>query len=245
MKASEFKIHQTQSLRWLSFPPWDAHKSILHGFITKSQEPLESTNQETLEQALRKVTSQNRQLINLSQIHGDRCISVAKGERLKRVYQGDAVLTNREDVFICVQVADCLPIFLVNETSRVIGMIHAGWRSSILGIVKRTLIKAQADFGCKPGDFTALLGPCIQACCYEVSGDVAILFDPKCIKPAGNNNPALDLICANVKQLADCGVKQSRIFDVGECTCCNADLFFSYRREGKRAGRMVAFMSFA
>jgi YfiH family protein len=171
-------------------------------------------------------------------------VIINRGENLKGLYLGDAVLTNRDDVLIRVQVADCLPIFLVNETDKVIGVIHAGWRSTILGIVRRTLIRAQANLGCNPGDFTALLGPCIQACCYEVSDDLAILFDRECVKPAGNGNLALDLVCANVQQLADCGVKQDRIFEVGECTCCNTDLFFSYRREGKRTGRMVAFMAF-
>jgi YfiH family protein len=245
MKSSEFLIRHTEGLRWISFPPLDAYKFLLHGFIAKPQQPFQSASQEMLGKILPKIASSKKQLVNLSQTHQDNCVIINHGEYLKELYPGDAVLTKRDDVLICVQVADCLPIFLVNETNKVIGMVHAGWRSTLLGIIRRTLIRAKADFGCQPGDFMALLGPCIQACCYKISDDVAILFDRECIKPAKNGNLTLDLICANVKQLTDCGVKQDRIFDVGECTCCNADLFFSYRREGKGTGRMVAFMSFS
>jgi polyphenol oxidase len=62
--------------------------------------------------------------------------------------------------------------------------------------------------------------------------------------PPGHDPPpprvCLDLIAANHWQLRDAGVPDSAISASGLCTFCRDDLFFSYRREGARAGRMLS-----
>jgi YfiH family protein len=242
MKPSEIIINQTEDTRWLSFPPLQAYDFLLHGFLLKHRNCSPPGKPEATEQVLSKITSRRRKLVTLSQMHGDRCVIVSRKQRLQRRYQADAVFTDRDDVFISVQVADCLPIFLVNQTSKVVGLVHAGWRGTLMGIAQATLRKARTELGCRAEDFTVLLGPCIQNCCYQVSHDVAILFDKECIQKSPEGRVALDLICANAKQLTEYGVKHNRIWVARECTCCRADLFFSHRREPGANGRMIGFM---
>ena len=242
MKSSEIVINQTEGRRWLSFPPLQAYPSVIHGFLLGDRDSPPDKAGETVEQILKRITSGGRKLITLSQMHRDGCAIISRKDRPGSGYQADAVFTDRDDVLISVQVADCLSIFLVNQTSNVVGLIHAGWRGTILGIVQTALSKAERQLGCRAGDFTAVLGPCIRSCCYQVSGAVAVLFDRECVQKTKEGSTRLDLVRANVKQLADYGVEQERIFVCRECTCCRADLFFSHRREGKAAGRMIGFM---
>ncbi len=242
MRSSDLVVNQTCGIRWLSFLPLDACPFILHGFVIKNRNFPPDVKIKKVEKFLQKITSQKRRLISLSQKHQDECEIIFSKDKLKRRYKGDALLTDRNDIFISVWVADCVPIFLVEEKRRVIGLVHAGWRGTLLGIVRRTLERAKHQLGSKPRDFTVLFGPCIQGCCYQVSDDVAILFDEKCVNRDKDGKVTLDLICANLKQLVSCGVKEDKIFVTGRCTFCEEELFYSYRREKENAGRMIGFM---
>jgi len=243
MNCVEPVVNRTDSIRWLSFPPLQTYPFVLHGFLARTSESPRYGETEAVEEILCSITSRKKRLITLSQVHRDRCTVITRQDRPEARYPGDAILTNRDDIFISVQVADCLPVFLLNETSKVVGLVHAGWRGTILGVVRNTLGTAKSRLGCEASDFTAMLGPCIRSCCYRISDDVAVLFDKDCIKRMAGGLASLDLVRANVKQLMDCGVEQNRIYLTDECTCCNADLFFSHRRESNSAGRMTAFMA--
>lgn len=242
MRWSDFTINQTDQIRWLSFSALNAYDFILHGLVIKSQNPLLIQKQREIKRFLQTIASSKRSLISPYQMHQDECLILTSKDKPKRRYRGDAILTERHDVFISVNVADCVPIFLVNEKRKVIGLIHAGWKGTLLGIVKMTLKKAECELGCESEDFTILLGPCIQSCCYQVSEDVAVLLDKECIHRTKKGNPALDLICMLRKQFLSCEVKEERIFATDVCTCCDDDLFYSYRREKENAGRMIAFL---
>ena len=242
MRSSELALHHTEGARWLSFPPLDAFPFVLHGFLTRSQHGSKAGGVQPARNFLHRIASDKRRLVSLTQKHQDRCVVIAQGDELKRKYQGDAILTDRADILITIQVADCLPIYLVEEKRKVIGLVHAGWKGTLLRIAPKTLDRARSELGCRASEFTVLIGPCIQGCCYQVSGSLAVLFDKRCIGRGRRNQSTVDLTCANVKQLVDYGVKEYRIFESGQCTCCNDDLFFSHRREGGSAGRMIAFM---
>jgi YfiH family protein len=242
MRSSDLVLNFAEGLRWVSFPPLDASSSVLHGLLIKDQNIPPGIRTKEAEGFLHKIDSPERRLISLSQTHRDECVVVISGDQLKGRYEGDALLTNRDDIFISVGVADCVPIFLLEEKKRVVGLIHAGWRGTLLGIARRSIQRAKQQFGCDPHCFTAAFGPCIQKCCYQISKDVAILFDRECISQTKGRKATLDLICANVKQLVNCGVKEDRIFFTDRCTFCDAESFYSYRREGEGAGRMLGFM---
>lgn len=242
MRPSDFAVNQPEDVRWLSFPPLNAFPFILHGFVVKNQNLRAEERRGSVEKLVQTIVNQRAKHISLSQMHRDECVTITSENQLKRRYVGDAVLTDRNDVLISVAVADCLPIFLVNSKRKVIGMIHAGWRGTLLGIARRTLQRAKDQFGCEPGDFTVLLGPCIQSCCYRVSDDVAILFDADCVSRSHDGGAALDLVRANLKQFVRRGVKEDKIFVVGDCTHCEEQLYHSYRREKGNAGRMIGFL---
>lgn len=242
MRSSDLVVRLIEGIKWLSFPPLEAYPFILHGFIIKNQIFPPDVKTKEAEKLLQKAFSQKRRLVSLSQIHQDGCVIITSKDKLKRRYKGDALLTDRDDIFISVWVADCLSIFLVEERRRVVGLVHAGWRGTLLGILRRTIEAAKGQFGCEGGDFTVLFGPCIGSCCYQISDDVAVLFDEECMNRAQNGKPGLNLICANLKQLMSCGVKRDRIFVTGKCTFCDEKLFHSYRREKENAGRMIGFM---
>ncbi|UCB52683.1 MAG: peptidoglycan editing factor PgeF [Candidatus Zixiibacteriota bacterium] len=242
MKPSDFAVKQTEGIRWLSFPPLDVFPFVLHGLMVKGRDSTADGGKKTPGKLLKTISRHDARPVSLSQMHRDECVTITSRDQVRRRYSGDAVLTNRADVLISVAVADCLPIFVVNSKRKVIGMIHAGWRGTLLGIARRTLEKAKDRFGCQPGDFTLLFGPCIQGCCYRVSDQVAILFDTQYVSRSPDGTPRLDLVRANLKQFTGSGVKKSKIFVVGECTFCEKELFFSYRRDKENAGRMIGFL---
>jgi YfiH family protein len=242
MKPSDFVIRQAEGVRWLSFPLLDGFPFIFHGLTVKGRNPGSGSGEKATGELLRRVSRHEATVVSLSQMHRDECLAITSRDQLRKRYSGDAVLTDRAGVVVSVAVADCLPIFLVNPKRKVIGMVHAGWRGTVLGIARRTIRKAKDRFGCQPGDFMLLLGPCIRSCCYRVSDQVAILFDRECVGRRRDGAPRLDLVCANLKQFAACGVKEDKIFVVGGCTYCERKLFHSYRRDKENAGRMIGYL---
>jgi YfiH family protein len=234
----------TNKPRWLSFSPLLNLDFISHGFIIKNKERNLSTQvkKNTLKKLIKNISSEEKHIIVPQQIHGNGCLTIKKRDELKRKYKGDAILTDRRDIFLTVSVADCLPIFLVEPKRKVVGLVHVGWRGTLLGIAKETIRKAKNEFGCKPEDFTLLFGPAIQKCCYEISEVTAILFDEDGLTRMAGEKPKLDLMKINLKQFLNCGVKRKKIFATNDCTFCNKDMFHSFRRDGDKAGRMIAFI---
>ncbi len=185
--------------------------------------------------------------------------------------KADALVRHEAGMLLAVQTADCVPILLADTRLRVVAAIHAGWRGTLSRIIMKTLGRMQMEFGTRPRDIVAALGPAIGRCCYEVGSDVARLYaaqfpnaaewfdgpfdqlangeDPLWLPwltmmPPGHVPPApkaqLDLRASNRWQLIDSGVPAAQIEVSDLCTSCRADLFFSYRREREKTGRMMA-----
>ena len=181
--------------------------------------------------------------------------------------RGDASATDRAGLLLGIQTADCVPILLVDAKKRTVAAVHAGWRGTLQRIVVKAIGHMQMQFGTKPGDLLAAIGPAIGGCCYEVGTEVAIQFqsqfaeahewfdefrtgdEPNPIQwlnrmPPGHQPPPknvlLDLRKANRAQLAAAGLRPQNIFVNELCTACRRDLFFSYRKEGAISGRLMA-----
>jgi YfiH family protein len=122
-----------------------------------------------------------------------------------------------------VFVADCLPIALVGDGG--VAMVHGGWRGLAEGIVA----EAVRELG---GARSAVIGPGIGACCYEVGDEVREAFPAE--THAGRH---LDLKRAAARSLRRAGVAD--VQDVGLCTSCRGDLFFSHRRDQGVTGRQA------
>ena len=152
--------------------------------------------------------------------------------------EGDALYTEEKGLALSVMTADCVPVLMAGPGG--IAAIHAGWRGIVSGIIPATLEKLAG----RPSEWTAWIGPSIGVCCYEVGDDVAsqvvAASGPEIAVPGPAGKPHLDLPGAARRQLARAGVAD--VIVLTRCTRCDAETLWSYRREGKQAGRDVGFI---
>jgi polyphenol oxidase len=178
--------------------------------------------------------------ITLRQVHSNH---VWNADRLAdREQEGDALVAAEPSRSIGVRTADCVPILLLDERRHAVAAVHAGWRGTAASIAIRTVEKLRADFGSDPADLHTAIGPCIRACCYEVSPEVADRFAtwPESVHRPKNAKPHVDLARANTAQLIAAGLAPTHIYDSNLCTSCQLEHFFSFRREPYNPGRMLS-----
>lgn len=169
-------------------------------------------------------------------------------DKPSRFPETDALVTDNAGVCLTVLSADCVPVLLYEPERRVIAAIHAGWRGTAGNIAGKTAKLMQEKFGCCPERMLAGIGPSIGKCCFEVGEEVAEVFrekfpaDEKNILFPGKNpgKYQVDLWEINRRELLCAGLLPENIEVAGYCTVCGHERFFSYRREGKAAGRFGA-----
>ncbi len=119
-------------------------------------------------------------VVRLRQIHSGISYRVDRLNALalaKEPPRGDALFTREAGILLAVETADCVPILLVDTKRRAIAAIHSGWRGTLERIAAKTLGRMQMEFGTRPEDVIAALGPGIGRCCYQVGSDVAREFN--------------------------------------------------------------------
>jgi purine-nucleoside/S-methyl-5'-thioadenosine phosphorylase / adenosine deaminase len=168
------------------------------------------------------------------QVHSARALPARRGE----CGEGDALFTREAGLALAIATADCVPVLLAGPEG--LAAAHAGWR----GLADGVLAAAMAALGGRPAEWTAWIGPAIGACCYEVGYEVAARVAaasaPEIVTPGPAGRPHLDLPGAAWRQLAAAGVGE--VFCLPRCTRCDSERLASYRREGKGAGRNLAFI---
>jgi YfiH family protein len=280
--SSPWLLKRSGGLQILQLAPLAKIPWLVHGFSTRPGgtsvlEGKKTLNLGFMEWDSRKAVTENRRLFQsavaakdsallpLKQIHSDVVhlfLSPAADPP-----RGDASLTNTPGPLLGVQTADCVPILLVDPKKHVVAAVHAGWRGTLARIAQKTIGRMQLEFGCKPADLLAALGPSIGPCCYEVGVELVTKFtaqfadahhyfdeprtgdEPNPIQwlnmaPPGHQPPPksvhLDLRKANRSQLIASGLRPNHIYSTDLCTACRSDLFFSYRREGPLSGRLMS-----
>jgi YfiH family protein len=175
----------------------------------------------------------------LRQIHG---VDVVAAHTVPEgcVPTADASWTDLPGMAIAVMTADCLPIVLAGIRGDWVAVVHAGWRGLAAGVIEATL--AAVPGGC--GEARAWLGPAIGPCCFEVGAEVRQTF----IERFGAMAAASFVSTGSPgKYLADlAGLAAIRLQELGiaglsnsdRCTVCQAEDFFSHRRDGV-TGRMA------
>jgi YfiH family protein len=157
----------------------------------------------------------------------------------------DGFLTESPQVVLGLGFADCVPIFLTDRKARFVGLLHAGWRGTAAEIGLQA-IRLLRERGIAPGDLLVGIGPSIGPCCYEVDEPVR-----RAIRQVVGDGPLaakdpehwwLDLAGANRLMFERAGVPAEQILESHFCTGCRRDLFFSYRMEGRRTGRMGGYI---
>jgi len=179
--------------------------------------------------------------LTLRQIHSN---LVFRSDGLSdRQCEGDALISNEAGRRIGVRTADCVPILIADERTRAVAAVHAGWRGTASRVARAAVEKMTFEFGSRPEDLHAAMGPAIRECCYEVGAEVVRELAPLFPEWPAEEKPGkrhLDLVEANRRILHEAGVSASRIYDCGRCTYCEPEFFFSYRREPANPGRMVS-----
>lgn len=189
-----------------------------------------------------------RQQIDL--IHGVRVITNRELRGDGAPVIADGILTDEIGLPLVTTFADCVPLFFVDKIKKVAGVAHAGWRGTFAGIAVKVIEKMIEDYNSNPHDILAGIGPGIGRCCFEVGDEVASLFFKKyggwkdlAVNISNTNKWKVDLIRLNKRLLMNCGLEENNISIANLCTACREDLFFSYRRDGKKSGRMAAVIA--
>ena len=242
-ETTRFQQHSGKENR-LTFGVWN-DANLIHSFWGKPGPQSEMCLAlKTSSNYPNTITSEfpSRKIQSLRQVHSNRTLIVdGKKPEGSRVSGHDAIFTNRRDIYIAITVADCLPIFIHDGINQIAGLIHAGWRGTFLGITARAIREASLKLGLDCSHSKFVLGPCIQSCCFKVSSDVAILFPEENVVNR-NGSAFIDIPSANRSQLMQAGVSPENIHILRECTFCNPDRFYSYRRTKDLKQKMVALM---
>lgn len=160
----------------------------------------------------------------------------------------DGIITNQPGVMIGICVADCVPVLLLDPILRVAAALHAGWKGTAEGIVRKGVEAMVAMFDSDPRHLLAAMGPAIGPCCYEVDEPVAAAFRKggndfdACAESAGEGKWRLNLVEANRRQLLRAGIEEANLETSPLCVSCAKDLFFSYRRDNGETGRQMGFI---
>jgi YfiH family protein len=160
--------------------------------------------------------------------------------------EADAVITARPGLAACVLTADCVPILLGDPRTGAVAAVHAGGRGTRPRAAARAVEALEREYGAHRENLLAAIGPAIGPCCYEVSPDLAERFMTELgpsVSMVHPRTPRVDLWTANETVLLDAGVAPERIEIIARCTACDAEAFFSHRRDGPRTGRHLGFIA--
>jgi hypothetical protein len=184
--------------------------------------------------------------------------------------KADGLMTDEPGLLLAIQTADCIPVLVADRKRRAVAAFHAGWRGTVKRIVESGVGRMRLEFGSRPEDLIAAIGPGIGPCCYAVGEDALSEFESQFAyalelfrevydaDPVRTKYPMLfltqrapghtsigpslhlNLIEANRRQLLAAGLKPRAIQTVGGCTSCQRELFFSHRASQGHAGRMMS-----
>ncbi len=187
-------------------------------------------------------------LIFCQQVHSDRIRRVTKNDRLgldhHRYPEGDGLITNDPGTALMVFTADCTPILLSDPVTGAVGAVHAGWRGTAADIAGKAVEAMVREFGCRPEDIRAAIGPNIDQCCFQTDGEVpeAMLaaFGPEAQAHIRQDG---DKYYVNLKAINGLALRRRGVGDIclsTACTMCQPDRYWSHRVTAGRRGSQGA-----
>jgi len=232
----KFELREKKGWSYYCIPQLE-DKNINHGFFTR-QSPSHSLQGDEKSNFLE--TFNLVDLVVMKQEHGDHVHIIKDGNRPE---SGDGLVLIEKRIAGIVKTADCLPIIICEADYPVASIVHAGWRGTVKKI-SRKAVEKMALLGAKRKKMAAFLGPSINACCYEIGEDVCNMFlkegfSQEIFRREGKS-VFLSIKTANIEILRSEGIDD--IFDLDLCTCCNDNLFHSYRG-GEKDKRQINFVS--
>ncbi|MGD2027340.1 MAG: polyphenol oxidase family protein [Anaerolineales bacterium] len=161
--------------------------------------------------------------------------------------KADIILTDNPAVSLFMRYADCVPVLLVDPVRRAIGLVHAGWKGTVLRAAQRAVEAMGARYGTRPGDLLAAIGPSIGPERYEIGPEVAAqvreAFGAAAdgLLPRFGQSTHLDLWQANLLTLEQAGVRQIEL--AGLCTATHTEDWYSHRAENGKTGRFGVLLA--
>jgi len=176
------------------------------------------------------------------QEHGKTAVRPRPGDDLTALRRSaaDIVIVQDHGLAACVRTADCVPVLIFDPRHRAAAAVHSGWKGTAAQAPAEAVRILVEEFGATASELYAGIGPCIGPCHYQVDGPVIAGMEKalgsraaEVLSPDGPDRARLDLSTANRFILESAGLDPKKIDEARMCTFCHADLFFSYRRQGK------------
>ncbi len=266
------EILERNGVTWLSYPKLEQTGLVVQGFSTRlggvskgiyasmnlsftrgDEESAVMENYRRISRAMgfpleSIVTSDQTHTVNLRVVGKKDCGSGIL--RPREFFNVDGMLTDEPGVTLATFYADCVPLYFVDPVHRAIALSHSGWRGTVRRMGQVTVERMAREYGTRPEDLAAVIGPSICRECYEVGPEVVEAFRdefPAALhnrlfyrKPDGKYQ--LDLWEANRQVLLAAGLREENIGMPGICTCCNPDFLFSHRASRGKRGNLGAFL---
>ena len=158
-------------------------------------------------------------LLTAEQIHANKIAFVDAPTESDKEFSGcDGIIINQRGIALGIYVADCCAVYIVDPNTPAIGLVHSGRKGTELGVVTNAIAQMIERFGSNPAELIVQLSPCIRPPHYEV-----------------------DFAAEIVRQCRELGVTE--IHHSSICTACHVDLYYSYRVEKGKTGRMLALLA--
>ncbi len=191
-----------------------------------------------------KVDFNVNEVVYLHQIHSDNVFVFNNNAKEFIEREGDAIVTNKENVIIGAFTADCVPVVLVDEVEGVIAAIHSGWKGTFNSITKKSIEKMIQEYGTRIENIKVYIGPHIRQCCYEVSEELKERFLDKTKIDENElfNGRNLSMERCILEDLRSLKIEEDNIYTINLCTYCEEEIkLFSYRKSVGTYGRLFTF----
>lgn len=191
-----------------------------------------------------KIDFNVNEVVYLHQIHSDNVFVFNNNAKEFIEKEGDAIVTNKENVIIGAFTADCVPVVLVDEVEGVIAAIHSGWKGTFNSITKKSIEKMIQEYGTRIENIKVYIGPHIRQCCYEVSEELKERFLDKTKIDENElfNGRNLSMERCILEDLRSLKIEEDNIYTINLCTYCEEEIkLFSYRKSVGTYGRLFTF----
>lgn len=160
----------------------------------------------------------------VEQTHGNGVVVVR--DATSRDPQADGLITNTVGLTLTVRWGDCQNFVVYAPEHRVAGLLHAGWRGLVSGIIPRFYHVLEQEWGIAAAETYVGAGPSLCLRCSDFT-------DPAKELPAEwapfFRDRNVDLQGIATAQFAELGVLPEHFEQHPDCTRCRPDLYWTWR----------------
>lgn len=244
-----FEFREADGTSWLTCLPFE-DQGFVAAFGTRAGTAPGEPAEVTAERLVAALGLGNARVSMAKQVHSASVRVLGSDRELAEIgrTECDAMTTARRGTLLGIKTADCVPVLIADTQTRAVAAAHAGWRGAVERIVERTFATMMAKHGARRADCIAVVGPAISAPAFEVGAEVLERFQSefpyaaRIISNIHDDKGHVDLKEACAIQLEMCGLDREQIFVSDACTMLEPDRWFSYRREGAAAGRIISIV---